>query len=103
MRGARRGGHLAGSSRRRRSIGSGAAEQLGAQAVTPSFLRVMGIAPVVGRDFIPGDAAPRGGQVALLSHSLWMRRFGGDRSIFSKQITLDGKPYSVAGVLPRDF
>src|SRR5439155_6745583 len=84
-------------------VGNGEPEQLRAQAVTPGFLRVMGIAPVVGRDFIPGDAAPRGGQVALLSHSLWMRRFGGDRSIFSKQITLDGKPYSVAGVLPRGF
>jgi putative ABC transport system permease protein len=83
--------------------GSGEPEQLKAQAVTPGFLRVMGIAPMVGRDFIPRDAAPRGGQVALLSYPLWIRRFGGDSSILSRQLTLDGKPYSVAGVLPRDF
>lgn len=83
--------------------GNGEPEQLKARAVTPSFLRVLGIAPTVGRDFISTDAAPRGGQVAMLSHSLWIRRFGGEASILSRQLTLDGKPYSVAGVLPRDF
>jgi putative ABC transport system permease protein len=83
--------------------GSGEPEQLKAQTVTPGFLRVMETTPMVGRDFIPRDAAPRGGQVALLSYPFWMRRFGGDRSILSRQLTLDGKPYSVAGVLPRDF
>jgi predicted permease len=83
--------------------GNGEPEQLKAQAVTPGFLRLLGVTPIVGRDFIAADAAPRGGQVALLSHAFWMRRFGGDLSILSKQMTLDGKPYSIAGVLPRDF
>ncbi len=83
--------------------GSGEPEQLKAQTVTPGFLGVMETTPMVGRDFTPRDAVPRGGQVALLSYPFWMRRFGGDRSILSRQLTLDGKPYSVAGVLPRDF
>jgi predicted permease len=82
---------------------NGDPERLRAQAVTPGFLRTMGIAPLLGRDFSAGDAAPRGGQVALLSYALWMRRFGGDPSILSKQMTLDGKLYSIAGVLPPDF
>ena len=91
------------SGRRFTITGNGDPEQLQAQAVTPGFLRTMGIAPLVGRDFSSGDAAPRGGQVALLSYALWMSRFGGDPSILSRQMTLDGKPYSIAGVLPRDF
>jgi putative ABC transport system permease protein len=83
--------------------GNGEPEKLKAQVVTPGFLRVLKIAPVIGRDFIDTDAAMRGGQVALISHSLWMKRFGGDASILGKSMTLDGKPYSIAGVLPRDF
>ena len=83
--------------------GSGEPEQLTAYAVTPGFLRTMGIAPLIGRDFTSGDAAPRGGRVALLSHALWMRRFGGARSVLTKQITLNGTAYSIAGVMPRSF
>ncbi|SPE28261.1 conserved membrane hypothetical protein [Candidatus Sulfopaludibacter sp. SbA3] len=83
--------------------GNGEPEQLKAQAVTPGFLRVLGVAPAIGHDFTAGDAAPRGGRVALLSHSLWMRRFGSDPAILSRPMTLDGKLYSIAGVLPRNF
>ncbi len=83
--------------------GNGEPEQLRAQAVTPGFLRVMGVTPAMGRDFNSGDAAPRGGRVALIGYSLWMRRFSGDPSILSKSMTLDGKLYSIGGVLPRSF
>lgn len=83
--------------------GSGEPEQLRAQIVTPGFLRVMGVTPAMGRDFTAGDAAPRGGRVALIGYSLWMRRFSGDPSILSKSMTLDGKLYSIGGVLPRTF
>ncbi len=83
--------------------GGGEPEQVKTQIVTPGFLHVLGIDPLLGRDLTSADAAPRGGQVALLSYSLWTRRFGGDPSILSKQLTLNGKPYSIAGVLPRAF
>ena len=83
--------------------GSGEPERLKAEIVTPGFLRVLGVAPVVGRDFTDTDAAKRGGQVALITHDLWQRRFSGDRSVLSKSMTLDGKLYNIAGVLPRDF
>ena len=78
-------------------------EQLKAAAVTPGFLRTIGVAPLIGRDFTSADAVPRGGRVALLSHTFWMRHLGGDRSVLSRQITLDGKPYSIAAVMPRSF
>src|SRR5947209_5355265 len=83
--------------------GSGDAEQLRAQVVTPGFLRTLGVAPFIGRDLTAADAAPRGGQVALLTHSFWMRKFHGDPAILAEQMTLDGKPYSIAGVLPERF
>jgi predicted permease len=83
--------------------GNGEPEQLKVQAVTPGFLRVLGVAPMIGRDFTGADAAVRGGQVALVGYGFWTRRFGRDPSILAKSITLDGKPYSIAGVLPRDF
>jgi predicted permease len=83
--------------------GNGEPEELKVQVVTPGLLRVLGAAPVIGRDFAPGDEAPRGGQVAIISHALWKRRFGGDPSALAKSMTLDGKPYSIAGVLPPEF
>ncbi len=83
--------------------GTGEPQQLKAQLVTPGFLGALGVSPILGRDFTDTDAALRGGQAALLSHDLWTHRFGADPSILSKSMTLDGKPYSVAGVLPPDF
>jgi predicted permease len=84
-------------------IGAGEPEQLKVQLVTPGFLRTVGMVPLMGRDFTAADATPRGGQVALLTYPFWMRRFQGDPAILSRQITLDGKRYSIAGILPRSF
>jgi putative ABC transport system permease protein len=83
--------------------GNGDPAQLWAGVVTPGFLHTMGMTPFLGRDLSADDASPRGGQVALVSFALWSKRFGGDPSILSKGMTLDGKPYRIAGVLPRDF
>src|SRR6516225_8452614 len=82
---------------------NGEPEQLKTQAVTPGFLRMLGVAPIIGRDFTDSDAGKRGGQVALISYSLWQQRFSGDPAVLSKSMALDGKLYSIAGVLPRDF
>jgi len=82
---------------------NGEPEQLKTQAVTPRFLRMLGVAPIIGRDFTDSDAGKRGGQVALISYSLWQQRFSGDPAVLSKSMALDGKLYSIAGVLPRDF
>src|SRR6516164_2607246 len=78
--------------------GNGEPEKLKTQAITPGFLRMLGVAPIIGRDFTGSDAGTRGGQVALISYSLWQQRFSGDPSVLSKSMTLDGKPYSIAGV-----
>lgn len=69
--------------------------------VSAGFFRALGVRPVVGRLFEPGEDEPgRHADLALLSNGLWKRRFGADPSIAGRSITLDGRPYTVIGVLP---
>lgn len=83
--------------------GQGEPEQLTAAAVSPDFLSVFGVQPVLGRGFEAGDDELKNGNVALLSFSFWQQRFGGDRSIVGKELTLSDQRYSVIGVLPQGF
>ncbi|HKW89828.1 MAG TPA: ABC transporter permease [Candidatus Acidoferrales bacterium] len=78
-------------------------ERLGGQAVSYGYFRSLGVAPAMGRDFRPSDDAFHGPKVAILSYGLWQRRFGGDRGLLGRQITLDGDPYTVIGIMPRGF
>ncbi len=90
--------------RRLTITGTGDAEQLQAAQVTPGFLRTLAVAPFIGRDVSAGrDDGDAGHGVAVLTYSFWRTRFGGDRAILSKRLTLDGKPYSIAGILPPEF
>ena len=78
-------------------------ELLGASYVTASFFHVLRVAPITGRALEPDDeqlAAPR---VVVLSEPVWRRRFGGDRTIVGRSITLDGERHQVVGVMPRAF
>ena len=83
--------------------GMGDPEQLRADAVTPGFLRTLQVTPLIGHDFSAADAEPRGGHVALIGYGLWQRRFGGDPGILSRTMLLEGKLYTIAGVLRREF
>lgn len=78
-------------------------ERLDGQSVSPSFFRVMGVAPSLGRDFRTSEAVFHGPRVAILSDRLWQRRFGRDRAIIGQQIKLDGDNYTVIGVMPHAF
>src|SRR5262245_1917722 len=81
--------------------GGGDPERLDGARVSVGFFRTLGVTPVAGRLFAPGEDAP--GSVTdrvLLSHRLWVRRFGGDSSIIGNKIQLDGRAYEVLGVLP---
>src|SRR5215218_10068211 len=68
--------------------------------VTSSFFTVVGAEPARGRAFLAEDDAQGGGQVALLGHDLWQRRFGADPEIVGKSLTFNGEPYTVVGVMP---
>ncbi len=72
------------------------------QVVSSEFFLVLGVAPALGRGFVPGDDAP-GTRVVVLSHGLWQSRFGGDPGILGRAIGLDGHDYTVVGVAAAGF
>ncbi|MGA2741522.1 MAG: ABC transporter permease [Bryobacteraceae bacterium] len=88
-----------------RTGGTGAAppERFDGQSVSSGYFRALGVAPALGRDFQPDDDRFKGPHVAILSDAMWRRRFGGDSAAIGRQITLDGDPYTVIGVMPRGF
>jgi putative ABC transport system permease protein len=83
--------------------GAGEAEQIGVANISASFFRVLGVAPALGRDFRAEEEQAGGSRVVMLNHGFWQRRFGGDRNIIGTNITLDGQPSEVIGVLPASF
>ena len=85
---------------------SGGAEpkQVLGQMVTANYFEVLGLTPVRGRFFLPDeDSKPGGNNVAVLSYSLWVNKFGSDPNIVGKVLTLNATPYTVIGVGPRGF
>ncbi len=78
-------------------------EALTGEQVSHEYLSVLGRAPVVGRDFAPGDDVPNAPRVALVGDGLWKRRFGGDPSIVGRVVVLAGEPHEIIGVLPAGF
>lgn len=79
------------------------AEGLEGLRVTDGYFRVLGLAPALGRDFLPDEDRLGRNHVVILGHDLFERRFGGDRSLLGKSISLGGIPYTVVGVLPPNF
>jgi putative ABC transport system permease protein len=83
--------------------GDGQPEQIRALRVTPSFFSTLGRQPFLGRGFLESEAQPDADRFVILSHGLWVSRFGSDTSIVGRDIRLNGEPYRVVGVLPADF
>jgi len=83
--------------------GTAEPERLTGQRVTATYFRVLGVPPALGRDFDAADDQPHGPRVAIVSDGLAQRRFGGTRAVLGRQVTLDGDPYTVVGVMPRGF
>ena len=80
----------------------GEARHLDAITVSGEFFQVLGVAPMLGRDFAANDEKP-GNRAAMLSYSLWQSAFGSAPDITAKPIQLGGQSYSVAGVMPKNF
>ena len=83
--------------------GLGEPQQIVVTQATPSLARVLRVSPAIGRWFTEAEGVTGAASVAVLSHGLWMRRFGGDRGIVGRSITLDGEPAAVIGVMPAAF
>src|SRR4029079_6074590 len=80
-----------------------AAVRVPAARVSDDFFKTLGIAPVVGRDFRPGEDLPSAAATVILSHAEWQSRFGGRAEVLWQVLTLTGTPREVIGVLPPGF
>jgi putative ABC transport system permease protein len=84
-------------------MGGADAERLPSQNVTANLFDLLGVTPELGRGFSDAEDKPGGPPVALISHSLWERRFSSSRGVLSQAITLDNQSYSIIGVMPPRF
>ncbi|HZE69969.1 MAG TPA: ABC transporter permease [Pyrinomonadaceae bacterium] len=83
--------------------GASEPQRIEAAEVTHSLSAVLKVNPLLGRPFSEEDEREGQNHVCILSYGLWNRRFGADPALVGKDLTLDGKTYSVIGVMPRDF
>jgi putative ABC transport system permease protein len=83
--------------------GRGAPEMIQGARGSADFFKALGVEPIIGRAFQPGEDSPGADNVVLLSYGLWQRRFGGDSAVVGESLTLNGSPYTVIGVLPPNF
>jgi hypothetical protein len=83
--------------------GQGEAERVRAQLVSSDFFSILGAKPVLGRLFTPGEDEIGRGPVALISAAFWQRKFGSKPDAIGKALTLDGRNFTIVGVLPPGF
>jgi putative ABC transport system permease protein len=79
------------------------AEQIPGMRVTVKFLSLLKANPILGRDFQVEEERRGAKDVVIISHEFWQKRLGGDRGAVGKELILDGKPFTIIGVLPGDF
>ncbi len=78
-------------------------ETISGQAVSSNFLSLIGVHPLLGRDFDPSEDKPGAAPVVMLAYPIWQSHFGGRADALGRSITLDGRQYTVIAVLPPDF
>jgi predicted permease len=83
--------------------GSGQPEHLSGEYVSASLLPVLGVSPLLGRNFLPREDQQDAGGVVMLSYGVWKRRFGADPKVLGRTMTLNARNYTVIGILPADF
>jgi predicted permease len=81
---------------------TGAEPRQGAR-VSDGFFRTLGISPVLGRDFRPGEDLSGAPATVILSYAAWQQRYGGNAAVLGKVITLNDAPHTIIGILPREF
>jgi putative ABC transport system permease protein len=84
-------------------VGDGLPERIRGAHVTADFFPTIGVQPLLGRDFLAEEDRPGGRRVVVLSHRLWVRRFGADPHVLGRALQLSGETYTVVGVMPADF
>ncbi len=83
--------------------GAGEPVRVGGISATGNFFSVLGLTPILGRTFSPADEGPDATPVAVVSRTLWVRRFGADPELVGRNIVLNGIKHTVIGVVPPAF
>jgi predicted permease len=78
-------------------------QRVAGATVSAGFFRTLGVAPVLGRDFRDGEDTPSAQRTVILSYAAWQNRYGGGQDALGRVLTLEGVPYVIVGVLPREF
>jgi len=79
------------------------AEQVRARFISSDFFPLLGVNPVIGRNFAPGEDEIGAAPIAMISAGLWKHKFGSSPNVLGKSLTLDGKDYTIVGVTPQNF
>jgi len=83
--------------------GTGEAEQLQAELLSSDYFSLLGVKPVIGRLFAPGEDEVGAAPIVLISAGLWKRKFGSSPEVLGRSMTLDGTGYTIVGVIPAEF
>ncbi len=83
--------------------GHGNSERVFAPSVSANFFSVLGVQPIKGRTFQPGEDKQGGPKLTVLTYPFWQSHFGGDENIVGQQLNLAGESYTIIGVLPQSF
>ena len=78
-------------------------ERVPAMSTSANFFQVVGVAPALGRGFLPEEEATGKNRVVVISHGLWQRRFGASPEVLGKTLTISGNPHTIVGVAPASF
>ncbi|HWX56081.1 MAG TPA: ABC transporter permease [Verrucomicrobiae bacterium] len=79
------------------------AQQVSGMMVTPTLFPLLRVQPVLGRNFTDAEGEVGAEQEVILSYGMWQEQFGGDRSVAGRTVRLGGRPFTVVGVMPRNF
>jgi hypothetical protein len=83
--------------------GARESERIPGMRVSAGYFEVLGVRPMLGRTFLPGEDQPGRSRVVVLSHAIWQRRFASDPRVIGKTVALDGETYVAIGVMPAEF
>lgn len=82
---------------------NGTPEQAMGTIATPSLIRLLQIEPLLGRPFTDAEGEIGSEQKVILSYGLWQQLYGGDRNVLGRELRVSGRPFTIVGVMPRDF
>ena len=71
--------------------------------LSPAVFEMLGARPALGRIFLPTEEAPSTEPVVVLSYSMWQQYFGGQADVLGRSLAVDGKPFTIVGVMPQAF